>query len=722
MQTDKLPVGGAPNALAFSHFPAPCFAVIWHNWNIVDPARIALAIETTTANVEMAAAMMGLIRDDSRIEKFKNQGYLTVIRTNWHLLNYEQLLILLDWTQEKLDFVLREDDFFWIKLGRLKPFCASVKWHMPSNSEKESLCDIATIVNAVKQRLAPGEKPFDFLNRYGAFANGKKAAVNNGLRMIYSPSALYGDPFIDENNDPYPDELLKDYAALGINALWLQGILYTLVPWLGETELSLGWQKRLERLKILAKRCDQYGIKLYLYLNEPRAIPLREMEKLSFGGTVNGNDSLTAFCPHAPGMTDALAEGIEQLCREVPELGGFFTITMNENITHCLSRDEETYTHICPNCMNHTAKENVVMVLNAIKRGIDNSGANLRLIAWTWNWSTDWDAEALSELDTSIDIMCVSETDVPTRCGNYASKVYDYSISKVGPGPVARRIWKLAREAGHNVVAKVQFNTTWELSAIPAIPVPFLVEKHIANLREEGIDDFMLSWTIGGVPSSNLELLNMSVQELAERDFGQHAPVMLEIWEEFSRAFAKFPFDGMHQIYFGPQNTGPANLLYFKPTGYKSTMVRGFPYDDLDSWRSIYPVDLFESVFLEISDEWHVALEKLQALPDTPKIKLQKVLGEAAYCFLRSTYLQIRFVRLRDNAPSSELIAIVEAEALLAERLIAIGRLDSSIGFESGNHYYYTENELFEKILNTNYLIKLLRFQAGGDMTCAINL
>ena len=40
----------------------------------------------------------------------KSRGYITIIRRNWHLLPYEQLLELVQMTPEQLSFALREDD------------------------------------------------------------------------------------------------------------------------------------------------------------------------------------------------------------------------------------------------------------------------------------------------------------------------------------------------------------------------------------------------------------------------------------------------------------------------------------------------------------------------------------------------------------------------------------------------------------------------------------
>ena len=68
--------------------------------------------------------------------------------------------------------------------------------------------------------------------------------------------------------------MLARYAAAGVNAVWLQGVLYTLAPWSEAPELSAGWQKRLKNLRALCRRAAKYGIGVFLYWNEPRPMPL----------------------------------------------------------------------------------------------------------------------------------------------------------------------------------------------------------------------------------------------------------------------------------------------------------------------------------------------------------------------------------------------------------------------------------------------------------------
>jgi hypothetical protein len=591
------------------------------------------------------------------------------------------------------------------------------------------------------------DRPFGFLERYGNKAGENSISEGNrssGLRLTYSYSAVYGDPLLNEKLDPYPDGLLADYAAAGINAVWLQGTLYTMAPWFGESKYSTDWQTRLSNLRKLCVRAEKFGIKVYLYINEPRAMPADFFESRPDWKGMPSRDGLsfTVCTSHKP-VLDALSNGISELFRSVPELGGILTITMSENLTNCCSRLADI-TSPCPTCSARGAAKIVAEINQAIAEGAHRIKPEADVIAWTWAWSPDWDETAVELLPKDVKLMCVSETHVPTDAMGIKGLVVDYSISKPGPGPIATRLWKKAQECGLGTIAKIQLNNTWECSAVPYIPVPGLVEKHLRNLESAGVKDFMLNWTLGGFPGGNMELLKMPKEKLALEKYGATAtPFILKAWDCFDKAFEEFPLNGTAQLYTAPQNFGPMSLLSDKPTGYKATMI-GFPYDDLESWRgNYYPEDIFEEQFRKLSAGWAEGLKQLEQageiIPADKKLAFEDLanVAEAAYCHFRSTYLQIRFIRLRDadnlgvaglqssvdsrqstvvsrqsevggrrsevelkDGNLSEINAVLDEEIELARRLHAVMLRDSRIGFEASNHYYYTVNDLKEKILN----------------------
>ncbi|MFA6102954.1 MAG: hypothetical protein WCV67_16640 [Victivallaceae bacterium] len=719
MNVNDLPRGETKKALDFPHFPTRLQAVVWRNRGLVPVEKLAQVLMASPAQIEELASDMGLRKDDSLCPVWHERGYLTIIRRNWHLLPYEQLLALLDFTPDELAYILKEDDFLWHKLGDMKPETAPVLYApLTAEETRQTAVLKAAISKYCSDDQTAQDKPFEFLKRYGDNAKKNSTAGDHrsGLRLTYSYSAVYGDPLLNENLDPYPDGLLADYAATGINAVWLQGTLYTLVPWLGESKYSDGWRTRLANLSKLCKKAEKYGIRVYLYLNEPRSMPPDFFETHPDWRGVPSRDGLSfTLCTSKAPVLDALKDGISELFRRVPELGGILTITMSENLTNCCSRPQDVQTP-CPLCSKRGPAAVVAELNRALAEGVHRIKPDADFIAWTWGWAPEWDEQAVALLSKDVKLMCVSETALPTDAMGIPGSVIDYSISKVGPGPIALRLWRKAAECGIETIAKVQLNNTWECSAVPYIPVPGLVEKHLRNLEAAGVGNLMLNWTLGGYPGGNLELLKQPKEKLAiEKYGGGCAESVLKAWGCFDRAFVEFPLNSIAQLYTAPQNFGPMNLLFAKPSGYTATML-GLPYDDLDSWRgNHYPEDIFEEQFRKLSTGWADGLEQLKQAREIVAPENAAALAdlmnvaEAAYCHFRSTYLQIRFVRQRGSGDSKTVLSILDEEIELAGRLIEVVMRDSRIGFEASNHYYYTAADLKEKILNcelirTSYL------------------
>ncbi len=101
------------------------------------------------------------------------------------------------------------------------------------------------------------------------------------------------------------------------------------------------------------------------------------------------------------------------------------------------------------------------------------------MLAWDWGWP---DSDAIGLLPRDVWLMSVSEWSLPIERGGIKNTVGEYSLSAPGPGPRATSHWKLARQRGSKTAAKLQINNTWELSAIPWMPVLDLVAEHCAGL------------------------------------------------------------------------------------------------------------------------------------------------------------------------------------------------------------------------------------------------
>ena len=94
----ELPLGPEMAALPAPHFPSAAHAVIWRNWSLVEPVRLASALDAPESDVREVAVAMGLPRDPVVAPEWRRRGYITLVRRNWHLLPYDQLLAVLDMT------------------------------------------------------------------------------------------------------------------------------------------------------------------------------------------------------------------------------------------------------------------------------------------------------------------------------------------------------------------------------------------------------------------------------------------------------------------------------------------------------------------------------------------------------------------------------------------------------------------------------------------------
>ena len=275
------------------------------------------------------------------------------------------------------------------------------------------------------------------------------------------------------------------------------------------------------------------------------------------------------------------------------------------------------------------------------------------------------------------------------------------------------------------------------MAVVPAVPVLELVAQHAENLTSEATDGVMLSWSLGGYPSTNLELFQSfrpgqqqetCLRQLAEKHYGkQAAPLVCRAWHLFSEAFKEFPYNG-GTLYSGPQHMGPANPLYTEPTGWPASMV-GIPYDALDNWRSVYPTETFVAQMQKVADGFAAGCELLQKAVAVSKGKYRKQLtddlGRARTVGIHcaSSANQARFTEARNRLLTSTdrderrryidtMRRAAEAEAELTADLLPIVRNDPTIGYESSNHYFYVPQDLLEKQLNIRYVLDWLDRQA----------
>lgn len=738
-QEGVLPLGSHPQAIPVPHFPDRVHAFVWRNWNLVSPETMGRTIGCNALDIIKIASSMGLPSYQPKEPGFDRRIYITVIRRNWHLLPYTQLLTLLNMNSNELSVALKEDDGLFIKLGNLKPEIEELKYTAP---DKKAIRG-ALKIKHIAQQYFRGQNtctPFQFVEGL-KYASGKKnenvyqPGKDRDLRLVYSYFGTYGDPLSDTLQDLYPDGLLEKLAQSGVNGIWMHVVLNQIAPGgAAFPEFGSGHALRIQNLNRIVARAKRYGIDIYLYINEPRAMDAGFfINREQVRGTKEGN--YYAMCTSSKEVQQWMRDALAYVFSGVPGLGGVLTITASENFTNCASHGNQKG---CERCSRRSYAEIIAGVNRTIEEGVHKGNPDAKVIVWDWGWHNHGLApDVIAALPDDVYLMSVSEWAKPVERGGVSSEVGEYSMSAVGPGPRALQHWKWAKERGLKTIAKVQVNNTWELSSVPWLPVPDLVARHMSALSDAKTDGLMLSWSLGGYPSPNLEIAGRIsnhpelsreevLNDLAGERYGKPAvKAARKAWTAFSNAFEQYPYSG-GTLYTAPQQYGPANLLYEQPTGYKATMV-GFPYDDLKSWKGIYPENIFMQQFKKVADGWLEGLKyfkQVVVLSDSlhrANATSDEDIAQAAYLHFASVANQVAYVVDRDKLLANnlslsdktrlreELRRILKQEIQLASELFEICSRDSRIGYEASNQYYYVQQDLVEKVINCNYLLDRLK-------------
>ena len=806
--------------IEFEFFPTKMQALIFRSWEMVPAEKLAKLLKTSSENVKKLAFEMGL-KEQKYTDEWLLKGYITIIKAVWHLLPYSQILELLDWTEERLAYVLKEDDFLDIKLGEFKPDCEELFYRELTPEEKLKTQKIKASIeksgidfnsdeavpfnffeyknNDIKQseildieitdewsikdftkntdvkaftedfknelnvnfgitlceksdksfNLSLDESLSDNEEYHEIYINKNsveiKATTPVGImrgfyylteltktykkctfkiktykrnpvfktRYIYSFCGLYSDVLDQDGEISFPEKLLKEYARREINGVWIQAILYKLTEFPFDKQLSEGWQKRMENLKKLSLRAAKYGIKIYLYINEPRSMPLALFEKHP---EIKGHqypDGNTCMCTLTEKVQLYLKEALQTIVKNVPLLGGFFAITASENHTNCCSHFGRIDAVNCPNCSKEKPASIIAKTIGIMADAVFEVNPDIRFFAWDWSWdeflSEDEITEIIKYIPKKVILQSVSEHKLEYEFGGIKGTIDDYSLSMAGPSEWTKKIWKIAKKFGHECSAKVQINNSWECSTAPFLPVYDTILKHMKNLRREKVEHIMLSWTLGGYPSDNIKIASGfffenedmssedSYNQMLKITYGENSDIIKKASTHFSKAFSHYPFD-LDSLYMGTQNLGVANLLFTKPTGFEPTMTC-YPYDGFNIWRSVYPENVFLSQLEKLCNEWEKGLKLIKNMPENEFYDMA-VYG---YSLFKSSYNQALFYSARNKGEIIP-VKLIENEKELAVQNYKIMQRNYAIGYEAANHYYVTKTMLLEKIIQCDYI------------------
>ena len=693
-----------------NNFPTRWQTVIFRNYRMVSNKNIAAVLGCSEADVEREALRMGLCKGDCDPD-WLERGYITVIRNNWYTLPYDQLMTLTGMPEDKFDFAINQEDFLWVKLGRTKPECEPVSYAPLTDKD---IAQTEKIAKLVRDFDTSKRKAFDFFTDTADCPPKYVANSDNGTRIVHGFLTTCGDAFIEDSRKQMPDVLLDCYARQSVNVLFVHGVLSTLSPYRFDPELSRDYKIRRENLQSLIDRAALRGIKIYLYFNEPRALPPDVFERYGKpeigGGTHTNGHRMLCLSTEEP--REYLYSATKDLFENVKGIGGIFTITRSENPTNC----HFLSTVNCPRCKDIPKYELPVLVNNIMHKAIRDAGSDAEVIAYAWGWPSYFNEEelntAFATLHPEIGVMQVSENLLPINKGGIPCEVRDYSISNPGPSPVANYVLSTAAKYGHKLYAKVQMCNSWEFSAVPYLPVFDTELKHLENLHEIGVNNYMLTWTLGGYPAITYDLVSdymidpdsFNIDDWYKKQFGDRAENIHAAIKKFCEGFDELPFS-IDLLYRSPKNMGPANMWSLTKDERVSTMVC-YSFDDYEYWTRPYPIDIHLSQMNKLIALWKEGCDMLEK--EVYDEKTEELLLFARFATLQyvADTIHTRYAVCKRNLPESrdEMRAIFKEEREITKQLLELMEKSTLIGFETSNHYFFTERNYIEKLVQLEEL------------------
>jgi len=588
--------------------------------------------------------------------------------------------------------------------------------------------------------------------------------INNkptfNLKIIRSPWSDFSEKEIENSLKSYPDYYLKEIAEQGFNGIWVHAILRDIVSSRPFPEFGKKENIQIPALNKLVEKTSRFGIKVFLYLCEPRGFrendnfwklhPEVKGQPVTFKGAGTVDGKYYALCSSTKRVKEYLQESSYNLFKKVPGLGGVFMITASEFHTHCYShfpKSQKQFTDpnmeewaksdfLCERCKKREPYKVVTEIINLVNSGIKSASPDAYVIAWSWSWKVieqDYQKNLINLLPSDVIFMSDWEKGGHKLISKKRFPVDEYSFSYTGPSPKFKKRFYIAKKRKLKVMAKIQIGTTHEFVTVPYLPLPHILAEKIERMKKFGVDGYLGCWIFGGdiSPMSKLAgkmfstTANISkseaVKELAIDEFGEKVSCdVVKAWKCFSEAWKNYPFS-IPFLYYGPINYAAAYPLSTNlekrpktpswmplPRDKKGHIDVG---DNLEEWVSPFTPEIIVETFKKLLKQWDPGISILKkTLKDNKENnRLQKELDLAEHIFLsvKSTINIIMFYKMlrkfKKNKTSKklnkEIRTLFKDEIEIAEKDKKIIKRNKNFGFHPEAHtYFVTQKDLDYKI------------------------
>ncbi len=497
----------------------------------------------------------------------------------------------------------------------------------------------------------------------------------------------------------------------------------------------------------------QYGIRLYLYLNEPRYVPASFFERYPQArGRHAFQKGYYGMCTSDKDVRDWLSESMYFLFSRVPELGGVILITASEYETNCYShiptydfqaeglavgddryfglKHEDT---MCPRCAERGPGQVLSDMANIADSARRDAGSKADVVQWLWGWDYIMPPvnvrKTIKKLPPDVKIMVDWQKRTQFNLFGRPGMVDEYTMAYTEPSDYAAEIVSTCRSLNRKLLAKCAIVTTAEMNALPYLPALDNVEKLVRKLRRCGVEGLLGCWVFGSYPARNMELLTVSIEDLSKKYYGRGYRHALSAWQSFSRGMKFFP-TVQSVLYYSALSCAPGMKLNMKPEPWRSGMNL-MPPEDMEKVSGTLGAEVMIRSFRKTAGYFSNGLKSLKTAigmaPGKYSDENMRDYGISRACMihLKSVANYSEFILLRNKLLAhpgdvnlrKSLVKILKDEEKNSRAMLVLMLKDSRIGYEGTTGYFYTAGEIVEKIEMIKEVLKEVR-KHTQEATC----
>ena len=518
---------------------------------------------------------------------------------------------------------------------------------------------------------------------------------------------------LTDDVDYYPDDYLNRLAHEGINGLWLS-VEFRDYPSRFFPGHGRDSEKRLEKLRRTVAQCARYGIRIYVYCNEPQAFGessyLLPLSDLAGNPSLRGHEEhgTHMFCTSSEEGLAYIEECTDYIFSRVPGLGGMICITQGEIPTNCYSETASFFRNNCPRCAGRKPWEVYRDTLAAFARGMKKSSPDASFISWLYTpiLADDQFSSREQKFEVLRQIAAHTPPDVTMQM-NFESNglvhqldrdfwTYDYWLAWPGPSALFQDCARNAvGRANAGASAKIQVGCSHENATIPFMPVPGSLYRKYRAMKELGVSTVMQCWYFGNYPglmnkaAGELSFLPFAEKEddflltLARADWAGHHEDVARAWRHFMDGYANFPI-ALSFTWFGPLHCSIAWPLHLVPVDQPIAPSWCFGYPDSGDRIGecscfTHSLDEVLELLTRMDACWQKGIAILNALEgdyaDNADRQMDIGLSKAIGLQIRSALNVYTFYSIREQLPS----------LIKAEGLAGLGRMAQIVREEIAN-------------------------------------